>query len=56
MIVLSFFFLRRFPAIAGLFPVHGMRLKPLRAKDVVPEAKVIEQQQAHHELDQEKTS
>ncbi|WP_148283740.1 cardiolipin synthase ClsB, partial [Pseudomonas avellanae] len=55
MIVLSFFFLRRFPAIAGLFPVHGVRLKPLRAGDVVPEAKVIEQQQNNHPLDQEKT-
>ncbi|KPX08501.1 cardiolipin synthase ClsB [Pseudomonas syringae] len=56
MIVLSFFFLRRFPAIAGLFPVHGVRLKPLRAGDVVPEAKVIEQQQNNHEMDQEKIS
>ncbi|WP_372438873.1 phospholipase D-like domain-containing protein, partial [Pandoraea sputorum] len=31
MIFLCFHFLRHFPAIAGLFPVHGMRLKPLRA-------------------------
>ncbi|RMO96655.1 Cardiolipin synthase 2 [Pseudomonas syringae pv. philadelphi] len=56
MIVLSFFFLRRFPAIAGLFPVHGVRLKPLRAGDVVPEAKVIQQRQNKDQMDQEKTS
>ncbi|NAS61601.1 cardiolipin synthase B, partial [Pseudomonas syringae pv. actinidiae] len=48
------FFCGVFPAIAGLFPVHGVRLKPLRAGDVVPEAKVIEQQN-NHSLDQEKT-
>jgi cardiolipin synthase len=45
MIVLSFHFLRHFPAIAGLFPAHGLRLKPLRAADVLPEASVIEQEQ-----------
>lgn len=58
MIFLCFHFLRHFPAIAGLFPVHGMRLKPLRAKDVMPEARVIkDQQQAAAELsNQEKTS
>jgi len=38
MIFLSFHFLRHFPAIAGLFPVHGLRLKPMRAPDVMPEA------------------
>jgi cardiolipin synthase len=57
MIFLCFHFLRHFPAIAGLFPVHGMRLKPIRAGDVVPEASVIEAQQARRELsDQEKLS
>lgn len=57
MIFLCFHFLRHFPAIAGLFPVHGMRLKPIRAGDVVPEASVIEQQQARREMpDQEKSS
>ncbi|BAP44437.1 cardiolipin synthase ClsB [Pseudomonas sp. LJDD11] len=51
MIFLCFHFLRHFPAIAGLFPVHGMRLKPLRAADVMPEARVVEErQQAAHEL------
>ncbi|WP_109512423.1 cardiolipin synthase ClsB [Pseudomonas ovata] len=45
MIFLCFHFLRHFPAIAGLFPVHGLRLKPLRAADIMPEAKVIKQQQ-----------
>lgn len=57
MIFLCFHFLRHFPAIAGLFPVHGMRLKPIRAGDVVPEASVIEERQASRELpDQEKIS
>ena len=57
MIFLCFHFLRHFPAIAGLFPVHGMRLKPIRAGDVVPEASVIEQQQSRREMqDQEKMS
>lgn len=46
MIFLCFHFLRHFPAIAGLFPVHGMRLKPLRAADIMPEASVIKEQQA----------
>ena len=46
MIFLSFHFLRHFPAIAGLFPAHGMRLKPLRADDVIPEASVIENEQS----------
>ncbi|WP_122663837.1 cardiolipin synthase ClsB [Pseudomonas viridiflava] len=46
MIFLSFHFLRHFPAIAGLFPAHGMRLKPLRADDVIPEASVIESEQS----------
>lgn len=51
MIFLCFHFLRHFPAIAGLFPVHGMRLKPLRAADLMPEARVVEErQQAAHEL------
>ncbi|MFK3969186.1 cardiolipin synthase ClsB [Pseudomonas sp. NPDC087358] len=52
MIFLSFHFLRHFPAIAGLFPVHGPRLKPVRAPDAVPEAEVLK-----HELspDQEKS-
>ena len=45
MIFLSFHFLRHFPAIAGLFPAHGMRLKPIRAADVIPEASVIEREQ-----------
>lgn len=45
MIFLCFHFLRHFPAIAGLFPAHGMRLKPLRAADVIPEASVIESEQ-----------
>ncbi|GFM74248.1 cardiolipin synthase B [Pseudomonas cichorii] len=56
MIFLCFHFLRHFPAIAGLFPVHGMRLKPIRAGDVMPEARVIEQQ-AHQDLrDREQSS
>jgi len=38
MIFLSFHFLRHFPAIAGLFPVHGLRLKPVRTPEVIPEA------------------
>lgn len=42
LIFLAFHFLRHFPAIAGLFPVHGMRLKPVRTPDVIPEAAVIE--------------
>lgn len=46
MIFLSFHFLRHFPAIAGLFPAHGMRLKPLRTADVIPEASVIENEQS----------
>ena len=52
MIFLSFHFLRHFPAIAGLFPVHGPRLKPVRAPDAVAEAEVLK-----HELspDQEKS-
>jgi cardiolipin synthase len=52
MIFLSFHFLRHFPAIAGLFPVHGPRLKPVRAPDVIPEAQALK-----HELsrDQEKS-
>lgn len=51
MIFLCFHFLRHFPAIAGLFPVHGMRLKPLRAADLKSEARVVEEpQQAAHEL------
>ncbi|MGH8416085.1 MAG: cardiolipin synthase ClsB [Pseudomonas sp.] len=52
MIFFSFHFLRHFPAIAGLFPVHGPRLKPLRAPDAIPEAEVLK-----HELspDQEKS-
>jgi cardiolipin synthase len=45
MIFLSFHFLRHFPAIAGLFPAHGMRLKPIRTADVIPEASVIENEQ-----------
>lgn len=57
MIFLCFHFLRHFPAIAGLFPVHGMRLKPIRAGDAMPEASVIEARQARRNLpDQEKTS
>jgi cardiolipin synthase len=43
MIFLSFHFLRHFPALAGLFPVHGVRLKPLRAADILPEAAELEQ-------------
>ncbi|HEY0289832.1 MAG TPA: cardiolipin synthase ClsB [Pseudomonas sp.] len=43
MIFLSFHFLRHFPAIAGLFPVHGLRLKPVRAPDVLPEAAALKQ-------------
>ncbi|MCQ3000576.1 cardiolipin synthase ClsB [Pseudomonas syringae] len=46
MIFLSFHFLRHFPAIAGLFPAHGMRLKPLRAADVIPEASVVENEKS----------
>jgi cardiolipin synthase len=53
MIFLSFHFLRHFPAIAGLFPVHGLRLKPLRAADILPEAAQLEQRLP---VDQEKTS
>ena len=45
MIVLSFHFLRHFPAIAGLFPAHGMRLKPLRAADIMPEASAVQNDQ-----------
>lgn len=45
MIFLCFHFLRHFPAIAGLFPAHGMRLKPLRTADVIPEASVIQDEQ-----------
>ncbi len=58
MIFLCFHFLRHFPAIAGLFPVHGPRLKPLRVADIMPEAKVIKaQQDAVQELpNQEKSS
>ena len=41
MIFLSFHFLRHFPAIAGLFPVHGPRLKPLRAPETLPEAAAL---------------
>ncbi|WP_341959065.1 cardiolipin synthase ClsB [Pseudomonas sp. RC10] len=41
MIFFSFHFLRHFPAIAGLFPVHGPRLKPVRAPDALPEAEVL---------------
>ena len=44
MIFLSFHFLRHFPAIAGLFPAHGMRLKPIRSADVMPEASVVERE------------
>jgi cardiolipin synthase len=47
MIFLCFHFLRHFPAIAGLFPAHGPRLKPVRAADVLPEASVIEREQQH---------
>jgi cardiolipin synthase len=43
MIFLSFHFLRHFPALAGLFPVHGLRLKPLRAADILPDAAELEQ-------------
>jgi cardiolipin synthase len=51
MIFLSFHFLRHFPAIAGLFPVHGLRLKPMRSPGVIPEAAELK-----HELhDQEKS-
>ena len=49
MIFLSFHFLRHFPAIAGLFPVHGPRLKPVRSADKIPEADVLK-----HELAPEK--
>jgi cardiolipin synthase len=54
MIFLSFHFLRHFPAIAGLFPVHGLRLKPVRTPEIIPEAAELKQEQ--HELpDQEKS-
>jgi cardiolipin synthase len=64
MIFFSFHFLRHFPAIAGLFPVHGVRLKPIRTADVMPEASAIDHEQKNsvgHELkgslhaDQEKS-
>jgi cardiolipin synthase A/B len=53
MIFLSFHFLRHFPAIAGLFPVHGPRLKPVRTAGTMPKASVLK-----HELaaEQEKSS
>jgi len=34
-IFLSFHFLRHFPAIAGWFPAHSPRLKPLTPADAV---------------------
>jgi cardiolipin synthase A/B len=46
MIFLSFHFLRHFPAIAGLFPVHGPRLKPVRTAQTMPEAQVLKQELA----------
>ncbi|MEQ7921398.1 cardiolipin synthase ClsB [Xanthomonas sp. WHRI 1810A] len=56
MIFLSFHFLRHFPAIAGLFPVHGLRLKPVRTPDVIPDAAEIKHVQHENKLpDQEKS-
>jgi cardiolipin synthase len=52
MIFFSFHFLRHFPAIAGLFPVHGPRLKPLRTPDVIPDAQALKSGMAS---DQEKS-
>ncbi|MFK3795235.1 cardiolipin synthase ClsB [Pseudomonas sp. NPDC088444] len=52
MIFLSFHFLRHFPAIAGLFPVHGPRLKPVRPPEVLPEAQALKGQLS---ADQEKS-
>ncbi|MFJ3487226.1 cardiolipin synthase ClsB [Pseudomonas sp. NPDC090202] len=52
MIFLSFHFLRHFPALAGLFPVHGPRLKPVRTPDVMPEAAALKQELS---VDQEKS-
>ncbi|WP_268797072.1 cardiolipin synthase ClsB [Pseudomonas huanghezhanensis] len=53
MIFLSFHFLRHFPAIAGLFPVHGLRLKPMRAPQALPAAAEIKNEDELH--DQEKS-
>jgi cardiolipin synthase len=46
MIFFSFHFLRHFPAIAGLFPVHGPRLKPVRTQDVIPQAQELKQEKS----------
>jgi cardiolipin synthase len=49
MIFLSFHFLRHFPAIAGLFPVHGPRLRPVRAPQIIPEAQTLKRELSSEE-------